>query len=434
MTQIEIHNFGPIKDAKIDIKPMLVLIGPQASGKSTVAKLIYFFETLPEELFAEYSQSEETHINIEPYLANIIKNKFLKTFGLKKKFKIVYTFFGNNFVQISETRGNLTIKFSDSFFEERKHGTILTTYKINLLNINQKDLTSVLEQQKILNKIYQETKKIFGNKHEDSLFVIAGRNATVGFSHSFEDAFKQNLFQRNLLNGQTSDEILMLSFMKCVSQMKDVFIKYNGFEGILSTINNNIKPFLESANKLIYNILHGKYLINNNGEFIVQDNVAVPLNEASSGQQEAIRILQDAFLGIYQGNNLFRIVEEPEAHLFPEAQKATIELLTLALNNKNDNNLIITTHSPYTLTVINNLIYAAKVGKDKPEKVKEIVPEALWLPTERVAAYFLKDGAAASIIDDELGEIDPKLIDLVSREINKKYGQITDIEYEEQEE
>ena len=185
---------------------------------------------------------------------------------------------------------------------------------------------------------------------------------------------------------------------------------------------------------IIYNILHGKYLINNNGEFIVQDNVAVPLNEASSGQQEAIRILQDAFLGIYQGNNLFRIVEEPEAHLFPEAQKATIELLTLALNNKNDNNLIITTHSPYTLTVINNLIYAAKVGKDKPEKVKEIVPEALWLPTERVAAYFLKDGAAASIIDDELGEIDPKLIDLVSREINKKYGQITDIEYEEQEE
>ncbi|MCR5456052.1 MAG: ATP-binding protein [Bacteroidales bacterium] len=67
MNKIEIYNFGPIKDATIDIKPMLVLIGPQASGKSTIAKLIFFFETLPEDLFGEYSQTEDTTINIEQF-------------------------------------------------------------------------------------------------------------------------------------------------------------------------------------------------------------------------------------------------------------------------------------------------------------------------------------------------------------------------------
>ena len=72
MKKIEIHNFGPIKDAVVDIKPMLVLIGPQASGKSTIAKLIYFFETLPDDLFTHYSQFEKTEINLNSFLSDII--------------------------------------------------------------------------------------------------------------------------------------------------------------------------------------------------------------------------------------------------------------------------------------------------------------------------------------------------------------------------
>ena len=43
MQRIEIQNFGPIKEASIEIPKFLLLIGEQASGKSTVAKLIYFF-------------------------------------------------------------------------------------------------------------------------------------------------------------------------------------------------------------------------------------------------------------------------------------------------------------------------------------------------------------------------------------------------------
>ena len=431
MTQIEIHNFGPIRDAKIDIKPMLVLIGPQASGKSTVAKLIYFFETLPEELFAEYAYNEESNISID-YLAEFIKKKFINFFGIQKNFDVKCTICNLKWIRISEANNQLTIELHPQFLDYNNDGAALKKLKSTILKMDSTDV----ERQIILSQIKHKTMHLFGNKHDDNLYAVAGRSSTVSYSQTFSDLFKQSLYQRMSMpiSVETSDETLLYSFLKRVSLMKDILNKFHDFESVFPYAEPTIKPLLELANDLIVQVLHGKYTIDYDVERIVHSNGAVRLNVASSGQQEAIRILQDAFLGIYQGNNLFRIVEEPEAHLFPEAQKATIELLTLALNNKNDNNLIITTHSPYTLTVINNLIYAAKVGKDKPEKVKEIVPEALWLPTERVAAYFLKDGAAASIIDDELGEIDPKLIDLVSREINKKYGQITDIEYEEQEE
>jgi predicted ATPase len=42
MEKIIIKNFGPIEDAEIEIRKVLVLIGEQASGKSTIAKLVFF--------------------------------------------------------------------------------------------------------------------------------------------------------------------------------------------------------------------------------------------------------------------------------------------------------------------------------------------------------------------------------------------------------
>ena len=35
-----VKNFGPIKDLKLDLKDVNVFIGPQSTGKSTIAKLL----------------------------------------------------------------------------------------------------------------------------------------------------------------------------------------------------------------------------------------------------------------------------------------------------------------------------------------------------------------------------------------------------------
>lgn len=37
---IQIENLGPIKKARIEIKPITILIGDNATGKSTIAKTI----------------------------------------------------------------------------------------------------------------------------------------------------------------------------------------------------------------------------------------------------------------------------------------------------------------------------------------------------------------------------------------------------------
>ncbi|MFM7887496.1 MAG: AAA family ATPase [Pseudanabaena sp.] len=71
MQKIIIKNFSAIAYAEIEIKKVLILIGEQASGKSTIAKLIYFFKSLKDDLF----------IQIYPN-TNISRDYFHRTYDL----------------------------------------------------------------------------------------------------------------------------------------------------------------------------------------------------------------------------------------------------------------------------------------------------------------------------------------------------------------
>ena len=46
MQKLEIHNLGPIVHCEMNIDDFIVCTGLQASGKSTVAKSIFFFKNL----------------------------------------------------------------------------------------------------------------------------------------------------------------------------------------------------------------------------------------------------------------------------------------------------------------------------------------------------------------------------------------------------
>ena len=107
-----------------------------------------------------------------------------------------------------------------------------------------------------------------------------------------------------------------------------------------------------------------------------------------------------------------------------------LQLLAILLNNTENNQLIITTHSPYVLTVINNLMHAYSVGHNNPEKVREIVNEYSWIDPKKVNAYMLTiANGAERIIDDEVNMIDAEKIDGVSEKLNEDYDKLLDIEY-----
>ena len=151
------------------------------------------------------------------------------------------------------------------------------------------------------------------------------------------------------------------------------------------------------------------------------------LSYASSGQQESIWILLLIFLLILDRKNVFIVFEEPEAHLYPEAQKNIVDLISL-LWNSGKNQVILTTHSPYILSSLNNLISTRNISEKQSEIVSKVVNRNLWLRWKSLDAYFVNKTEIANIIDPELKLIQSEAIDSASAIINDSYNKLFEID------
>jgi predicted ATPase len=437
MQKIIIKNFGAIAYAEIEIKKVLVLIGEQASGKSTIAKLIYLFKTLKDDVFNQiYQDQKRDYFDENLDIISVMQEKFYNWFGSTKNFnddfeiKFYYDFELDKSLILSLSQDKaIRCEFSPNFFDDKFKDLI---GKIKKLLQSTSNIDKWLSHNQNLLAYAQiitgELNKLFNNCYQvDSLFVIAGRSATVSYSELFERelfASIKSRLQRNNdltyhLKIQAVDEILMLEFISKILNNK-VYLKDWKSSFSEYDISNYIL-----AKKKVFEILKGEY-IDDNGEekIILNSRESIYLRNASSGQQEVIRILQDIIVVMCKHSKILRILEEPEAHLFPVAQKSLMELLALMVNQNNDNQLIITTHSPYVLTVFNNLLFAQRVVDKNPSaetEVDELIPKEFWLKAKDFSAYSLGNhfmdkeaDYCESIFDLEMGTIEQNYLDEVS--------------------
>jgi predicted ATP-binding protein involved in virulence len=134
------------------------------------------------------------------------------------------------------------------------------------------------------------------------------------------------------------------------------------------------------------------------------------------------------------GKDTTIFIEEPEAHLFPISQKQIISLIA-TIYNAIGYSFFITTHSPYILTAINNLVVGqdaydkANGDTEKLNRLENVLPADELIRLEDVSAYTLNKGKLESIIDMENRLIGSNLLDSVSDEFEAAFGVATDILY-----
>jgi AAA15 family ATPase/GTPase len=263
------------------------------------------------------------------------------------------------------------------------------------------------------------------------MFLPAGRNITVSYPEQFQLLFygelKYPTMQMKEIN--TIDINLIKTFVSYSKFLADYF----------SSPREDDSAFSITLSHIIYQILHGDYKNENGFEKIMfNEGEYVPLNVASSGQQECIRLIQDSMYIYQEEIEASRIIEEPEAHLFPRAQQILIDLLLL-IANKTKSQVILTTHSSHVLAEFNNLLYCAKLLKEHPEKKHDVEMlyginsldsskrEWLCLDSAQFQAYSLKVGSnkyCESILDDETNLIGTNLIDESSDKISDNFDNL----------
>lgn len=132
------------------------------------------------------------------------------------------------------------------------------------------------------------------------------------------------------------------------------------------------------------------------------------------------------FYYVLENRKIYLILEEPESHLYPEAQSRVAEAMAIFLNA--GNHMLVTTHSPYILGSINNLMYAGMLSKKAAEAVEKIIVKERQMHVEDTMAYYVKEGILNNIMDDSEPLIQNSVIDEISIEINEQMDQLIRID------
>lgn len=426
MHRLTIDRLGPIQHCELSIRQYTVLTGFQAAGKSTIAKAIYFFRTLKEDLYQliqhqEYSEmiyrlkyAPRPEIKEQRTLCgdfeSFVRNKFLSTFGssysMDKTMRLCYQYSDETKIAISltESRDSLTPNF------------VWVEYSPKIREFLRSPLTASDQE-----TLRQKLAVLFDDPYE-TVYIPAGRSVLTVLGSQFNYFYStMDDAQKRLLDACTRD------YLERVMRLRPQFA--NGLEGLAEgkELTKARKHLYREALSLVQEVLKGKYTVSDGEERIwVDDKHYVKINFASSGQQEIVWILNLLVYYLAIEQPVFFIIEEPESNLFPKSQKLVIELISLVAGAGNA--MLLTTHSPYVLGTVNNLLYADSVGKVSAEQTEQIVSRCKWIDSKTCTALFVKDGRAADCMDQELMQIDNSLLDQISHGINKEYDALFAIE------
>ncbi len=191
-----------------------------------------------------------------------------------------------------------------------------------------------------------------------------------------------------------------------------------------------------SIKRFTIDFLDASYEFRDGTDYIELSNqTTIKMAQASSGIQSTIPLLlvvQYNTKNTRHSDDVF-VIEEPELNLYPSSQKDLTEFIIRRINQSGDK-LIITTHSPYLLTTIDNLIQAENAARTNDllkAKVEKLVPSSLWINFDNVSCYYFNDGTAKSTLDHEIRSIGPSNIDDVSAELGETFENLLTLKYAE---
>jgi predicted ATPase len=413
--KIGIKDFGPIAEGEIELKPLTVFIGPNNSGKSYAAMLIYsIYESYYslfmapkgdysfkidhilkdfQELLEKVSSTKEPiNINItekmNSFSAEIIKGVYENI--LSEKIARIYACKLNELNKID--RNSFELKISS-----KSHDAHIT---LQNGNIKLRELRQIVPN---INIDIKPTKTFnpFTREAEEKIEITFKLEKKSEIKLSFESSilldiidpifricmtiiFSPLLSSFQYLPASRSDK---LQFYKLIAgrtfkQVTSFNIKeQQAIPKLLGTVSDFVSTIIEMSSKekmdfyQLANELEEK-LFAGSIDFISEDKnllpdiifrfkgIDIPLQRASSSVSEIAPLILYLKYIIQPGSVL--IIEEPEAHLHPANIRILAKYLVRLVNK--GVNVLITTHSEYLLEQLDNFVMLSNID---PEEIVE---------------------------------------------------------------
>lgn len=411
MTHIKIENIGPIKKVDIDLNKINIFIGPQSSGKSTIAKIISYcswyeknkilgtdpnidfyeellkFHNLEDNYFCDESLIEYTSPNYHIIFKgnnreSIYENKNVDSTNIFHNKKIEYIPAERNIVSIpgigkyTESKNNI-LNFLYDWFRAKREKKENNRYKLPLESLN--GVSYYYIQEDDTDKLMLENGKEIRLQHASS-GLISVTPLLMIFNHVINEIYSEK---------------------RTLSPFETINI-----ESRIDSFNNDDKKNIEEIIEKIKSIRD-----NSRGESI--------LEEISLLAQKRTTEL----IGFDTDYNYTKvIIEEPELNLFPKTQQDLVYYMVEELVKENrEHQLVMTTHSPYILFALNNCMMGGLVEKNIPNEEKEsFASYKSWINPKCVSIYEIDDGEL-KCIQDEDGILEDNYLNKAYKENSSEY-------------
>lgn len=393
--RLVINNFACLKKIDIIIDDVTVLIGEQASGKSVTCKVYHFLRSSLSNALRDAVINQETLKSLQVRLRKEFLILFPEYSWKSQGFSIAaYGAFPSSgdsediLITYVPGANGLRFGFSDKFKLDFKK--LSSCFKYHLAERNSAEMASnpiKVSSSYSSYQIYPRALKDSGTAQllEDVTYIPSGR--------SFFSTIKDNVF------GFLSENIGIDPFLKNFGRYYEYSKQVTRFR------EPKNKGALKEFDAISKTIIKGSFSAEKKEEWIISGEKKIALVNASSGQQEAlplIMVLRHEIMGAEPMGTRAIIVEEPEAHLFPTSQKAIVDMVFLVKKNAGNIKFIITTHSPYILSCVNNSMLKAS-------------------GSVKISAYYITDGTSSIITDTDSGLVNGEELDKISSEIAEEF-------------
>lgn len=381
MKRIKIENVGPIKDGYtggngyIDIDGLTVFIGNQGTGKSTIAKIISTLSWIEKALvrgdftpgyITQYNRFKKqiAYQNIDNYLTS---DSLIEYDGEAYSFKYM-----NGSLSIEE-RNRDNYSFPKIMYVPAERNFVSSVDRPDLIKRLPSSLYTFLDE-------YEEAKK----QLSESILLPVGNLQFEYRKQSNKSWIIGKDYKINLLEASSGFQSLIPLYL------------------VTRYLSRSITENSDSSVRVI-SVVEEKKIRKEIDRIFKNDNIS----------EDVRRVLLEKLSSRFSYACLFNVVEEPEQNLYPTSQKEIIFELIKFNNEIEENQLILTTHSPY---VINYLTLAIKANAVKlkgkstrniPQeffgKLDSIVPLNSTLDPQKVNIYQLNSDGSIEILPNYHG-------------------------------
>lgn len=390
--RIIVKSFGPVKDIDVVFRKVTLFVGDQGTGKSCMAKLFSMFKWTEKVL----SQKKYKLSYFEQY--NRFKTK------LCAYHRIDSFICPDSYIRFEGQLYNFV--YEDGNFHVYAKDVEMNGLPKIMYVPAERSIVSVAENKTKLLKELPDSSETFSDE-----FVNAKKYFQKGYALPFEGL----RFEYDALNDAS-------------------WIYGEGYKVRLVNASSGVQSSLpmsmvsEYLSKKITDRVETK-LSKEEKDKLEKRVAEIMQNEDYTDSVKDMMIRQLSLANRY--DQFINIVEEPELNLFPKSQMQVLYSLVANATSSNNNMLVLTTHSPYTLAIINTMIMGGKAYANADESLRDSVDQVLpvryHIDKNDIAAYHLSSSDNCyfqSVINPKTGLVSKNELDSDSDDIMRIFNSL----------